>query len=80
MPGVHRPPGSKGRAARPARQHSSGFADLHGLDAVWFLTDQGVLGKTVRHRLNRDGGRQATVALYPIVLVRLRYPSRPRTT
>ena len=30
-------------------------------------------GKTVRHRLNRGGDRQANAALYRIVLVRLRY-------
>ena len=30
-------------------------------------------GKTVRHRLNRGGNRQANAALYRIVLVRLRY-------
>ena len=30
-------------------------------------------GKTIRHRLNRGGDRQANAALYRIVLVRLRY-------
>lgn len=30
-------------------------------------------GKTVRHRLNRGGDRQANAALYRIVIVRLRY-------
>jgi transposase len=30
-------------------------------------------GKTVRHRLNRGGDRQANAALYRIVLVRLRW-------
>jgi transposase len=30
-------------------------------------------GKTVRHRLNRGGDRQANAALYRIVMVRLRY-------
>jgi Transposase IS116/IS110/IS902 family len=30
-------------------------------------------GKTVRHRLNRGGDRQANAARYRIVLVRLRY-------
>jgi transposase len=30
-------------------------------------------GKTVRHRLNRGGDRQANAALYRVVLVRLRY-------
>ena len=37
-------------------------------------------GKTVRHRLNRGGDRQANAALYRIVLVRLRYHQPPRTT
>jgi hypothetical protein len=30
-------------------------------------------GKTVRHRLNRGGNRQANTALYRIVVVRLRW-------
>jgi len=30
-------------------------------------------GKTVRHRLNRGGNRQANAALYRIVVVRLRW-------
>ena len=39
-------------------------------------------GKTVRHRLNRGGNRQANAALYRIVLVRLRYhqPTRDYMT
>ena len=35
-------------------------------------------GKTVRHRLNRGGDRQANAALYRIVLVRLRYHQATR--
>ncbi len=35
-------------------------------------------GKTVRHRLNRGGDRQANAALYRIVLVRMRYHEATR--
>jgi len=35
-------------------------------------------GKTVRHRLNRGGDRQANAALYRIVIVRLRYDDRTK--
>jgi transposase len=42
-------------------------------DAVGFLTDPASSGKTVRHRRNRGGDRQANAALYRIALVRLRY-------
>jgi transposase len=34
-------------------------------------------GKTVRHRLNRGGNRQANTALYRIVVVRLRWHQPP---
>jgi transposase len=37
-------------------------------------------GKTVRHRLNRGGNRQANTALYRIVVVRLRWHQPPATT
>jgi transposase len=39
-------------------------------------------GKTVRHRLNRGGYRQANAALHRIVVVRLRYhqPTRDYMT
>jgi transposase len=37
-------------------------------------------GKTVRHRLNRGGNRQANAALYRIVVVRLRWHQPPATT
>jgi transposase len=39
-------------------------------------------GKTVRHRLNRGGNRQANTALYRIVVVRLRWhqPTRDYLT
>jgi transposase len=36
-------------------------------------------GKTVRHRLNRGGNRQANTALYQIVVVRLRWHQPTRT-
>jgi transposase len=35
-------------------------------------------GKTIRHRLNRGGDRQANAALYRIVMVRLRYDPTTR--
>ena len=35
-------------------------------------------GRTVRHRLNRGGDRQANCALYRIVLCRLRWDPRTR--
>ena len=35
-------------------------------------------GRTVRHRLNRGGDRQANAALYRIVLCRLRWDPRTR--
>ena len=37
-------------------------------------------GKTVRHRLNRGGNRQANKALYHVVITRMAPISRPRTT
>ena len=39
-------------------------------------------GKTIRHRLNRGGDRQANAALHRIVIVRLRYhqPTRDYMT
>ena len=46
---------------------------------VWRVADPGVVGKTVRHRLNRGGDRQANHALWRITLVRMSHdPSRPR--
>src|SRR5215213_8472156 len=67
--GVHRPPGPRaGQTARPGNP-ALGLGDLHGLDAVWFLTDRGVLGKTVQHRPNRDGGHHPKATPYPIVVV-----------
>ena len=44
------------------------FAMLCGSSPI-----QASSGKTIRHRLNRGGDRQANAALYRIVLVRLRY-------
>ena len=44
------------------------FAALCGVSPV-----EASSGKTVRHRLNRGGDRQANAALYRIVLVRLRW-------
>jgi hypothetical protein len=45
---------------------------------VRLLADPGVLGQTVRHRLNRGGDRQANAALYRIVIVRLRHDQRTK--
>jgi transposase len=53
----------------PDRLHSeAAFSMLCGSSPI-----QASSGKTVRHRLNRGGNRQANAALYRIVLVRLRY-------
>jgi len=48
-----------------------GLAALCGASPV-----QASSGKTVRHRLNRGGNRQANAALYRIVVVRLRHDPR----
>jgi transposase len=53
----------------PGRLHGEAvFAALCGASPV-----QASSGKTVRHRLNRGGDRQANAALYRIVIVRLRW-------
>jgi transposase len=53
----------------PERLHSeAAFAMLCGAAPVPASS-----GKTVRHRLNRSGDRQANAALYRIVIVRLRH-------
>jgi len=53
----------------PQRLRSeAAFAHLCGASPI-----QASSGKTVRHRLNRGGDRQANAALYRIVIVRLRY-------
>jgi transposase len=53
----------------PGRLRSEAvFAALCGASPV-----QASSGKTVRHRLNRGGDRQANAALYRIVIVRLRW-------
>jgi len=53
----------------PDRLHSeAAFSMLCGSSPI-----QASSGKTVRHRLNRGGNRQANAALYRVVLVRLRY-------
>jgi transposase len=53
----------------PGRLRSeAAFAMLCGASPV-----QASSGKTVRHRLNRGGNRQANTALYRIVVVRLRW-------
>jgi len=53
----------------PDRLHSeAAFSMLCGSSPI-----EASSGKTVRHRLNRGGNRQANAALYRIVLVRLRY-------
>jgi transposase len=49
------------------------FAHLCGADPIPASS-----GKTVRHRLNRGGDRQANTALHMIAVVRLRYCSRTR--
>lgn len=53
----------------PERLRSeAAFAHLCGVSPI-----QASSGKTVRHRLNRGGDRQANAALYRVVIVRLRY-------
>jgi transposase len=62
----------------PDRLHSeAAFAALCGTSPI-----EASSGKTVRHRLNRGGNRQANAALYRAVLVRLRYhqPTRDYMT
>jgi transposase len=55
--------------SNPERLRSeAAFAALCGVNPIPASS-----GKTNRHRLNRDGDRQANSALYRIVLVRLRY-------
>jgi transposase len=53
----------------PERLHSgAAFAALCGVSPV-----EASSGRTIRHRLNRGGDRQANAALYRIVVVRLRW-------
>jgi transposase len=53
----------------PGRLRSeAAFSMLCGASPI-----QASSGKTVRHRLNRGGNRQANTALYRIVVVRLRW-------
>ena len=53
----------------PARLRSdAAFSMLCGSSPI-----QASSGKTIRHRLNRGGDRQANAALYRIVVVRLRW-------
>ena len=53
----------------PARPRSdAAFSMLCGASPI-----EASSGKTVRHRLNRGGDRQANTALYRIVVVRLRW-------
>ena len=53
----------------PGRLHSeAAFSMLCGASPIPASS-----GKTVRHRLNRGGNRQANTALYQIVVVRLRW-------
>jgi transposase len=53
----------------PERLRSeAAFAALSGVSPV-----EASSGKTIRHRLNRGGDRQANAALYRIVIVRLRW-------
>ena len=58
----------------PERLRSeAAFAHLCGVSPI-----NASSGKTVRHRLNRGGDRQANSALYRIVLVRLCYDTRTK--
>ena len=58
----------------PERLRSeAAFAMLCGASPV-----EASSGKTVRHRLNRGGDRQANAALYRIVIVRMRYHAPTR--
>ena len=60
--------------SNPQRIHSeAAFASLCGVSPVPASS-----GKTNRHRLNRDGDRQANAALYRVVLVRLSHDLRTR--
>jgi transposase len=60
----------------PRRLRSeAAFAALCGSSPV-----EASSGKTVRHRLNRGGDRQANAALHRIVIVRLRWHHPPATT
>lgn len=54
-------------------QDEAAFAHLCGVAPV-----QASSGKTVRHRLNHGGDRQANSALHMITVVRLRYCDRTR--
>jgi transposase len=60
----------------PERIHSeAAFAKLCGACPIPASS-----GKTIRHRLNRGGNRQANAALYRVVIVRMRGISRHWTT
>ncbi len=78
MPETHRPhrpgPGRQSRAAlcrwasdNPDRLRSeAAFAHLCGVAPL-----EASSGKTIRHRLNRGGNRQANKALYHVVITRM---------
>jgi transposase len=52
----------------PERIHSeAAFAKLCGVCPIAASS-----GKTIRHRLNRGGNRQANAALYRVVIIRMR--------
>lgn len=58
----------------PERMRSeASFASLCGVSPI-----EASSGKTVRHRLNRGGNRQANWALYQIAVVRMRYDERTK--
>jgi transposase len=58
----------------PNRLHSeAAFSMLCGSSPI-----EASSGKTIRHRLNRGGDRQANAALYRIVMVRLRHDPKTR--
>ena len=60
--------------SNPQRIHSeAAFASLCGVSPIPASS-----GKTNRHRLNRGGDRQASAALYRVVLVRLSHDLRTR--
>ena len=60
--------------SNPERIHSeAAFASLCGVSPVPASS-----GKTIRHRLNRGGDRQANADLYRVVLVRLSHDRRTK--
>ena len=54
-------------------QNEASFAALCGVSPI-----EASSGKTIRHRLNRGGNRQANCALYRIAVVRMRYDEKTK--